>query len=265
MSYTLKHSEVLQTNIHSVKPSGGTLNSLFTLLDVYSLKQIGAAKASYALSPMPRPKTKDAKSWITKLFGVRVIPELGILTTSISASIDVPIVQRSWGLLGGSGFYGPNFRIEEYSKARNYLTAVLVHFGLVAGTICLAIPFLRKFARRFVYQPGDGPTKEECRNDRFEYRGIAQADVQNAIPPRAFVRAYFDGSAYACRFVSFHVMAFADFGTVTGISVAEAAVSILRDEHKLSGGVYTPACLGQQFVDRLQSAGLKVEKKFLKD
>lgn len=49
---------------------------------------------------------------------------------------------------------------------------------------------------------------------------------------------------------------------VTGISLAEAAISILRDDHKLSGGVYTPASLGEKFIGRLQTAGLKVEKKF---
>jgi short subunit dehydrogenase-like uncharacterized protein len=50
--------------------------------------------------------------------------------------------------------------------------------------------------------------------------------------------------------------------TVTGISLAEAAISILRDEHKLTGGIYTPASLGQKFIDRLQSAGFKFEKTF---
>lgn len=49
---------------------------------------------------------------------------------------------------------------------------------------------------------------------------------------------------------------------VTGISLAEAAISILRDDHSLSGGVYTPASLGQKFIDRLQTAGFKFEKKF---
>lgn len=44
--------------------------------------------------------------------------------------------------------------------------------------------------------------------------------------------------------------------------MAEAAISILRDEHKLSGGIYTPACLGQKFIDRLDIAGFKFEKKF---
>jgi short subunit dehydrogenase-like uncharacterized protein len=49
---------------------------------------------------------------------------------------------------------------------------------------------------------------------------------------------------------------------VTGILLAEAAISILRDEQKLSGGVYTPCCLGQKFIDRLDSAGFKFEQKF---
>jgi short subunit dehydrogenase-like uncharacterized protein len=62
--------------------------------------------------------------------------------------------------------------------------------------------------------------------------------------------------------ISSHEGVSANSTTVTGISLAEAAVSILRDEHKLSGGVYTPASLGQKFIDRLQGAGLKFEKKF---
>jgi hypothetical protein len=185
--------------IESAKPSGGTLNTVFTLLDVYSIKQLGAASAPYALSPIPGPKIKNTKSWITKLFGVRVVPDLGILTTSIGASADQPIVQRSWGLLGGNSFYGPNFRFGEYSKARNYLVAVMIHFGLAIGALCLAVPIFRKLARRFVYQPGDGPTKEESQKDRVEYRGIAKPDVETANPPRAFCRAYFSGSLYACK------------------------------------------------------------------
>jgi short subunit dehydrogenase-like uncharacterized protein len=44
------------------------------------------------------------------------------------------------------------------------------------------------------------------------------------------------------------------FRKVTGILLAQAALSILKDEHDLSGGVYTPACLGQKFIDRLNDA-----------
>ena len=46
---------------------------------------------------------------------------------------------------------------------------------------------------------------------------------------------------------------------VTGILMAQGALTILEDDTKLDGGVYTPACLGQGFIDRLDAAGLHFE------
>lgn len=44
--------------------------------------------------------------------------------------------------------------------------------------------------------------------------------------------------------------------------MAQAAISILRDQHKeLTGGIYTPATLGQSYVDRLEKVGFKTETK----
>ena len=168
-------------------------------MDVYPLKEIGASSAPYALSPIPGPKTRNTKPLITKLFGIRVVPDLGILTTWLGGMADRAIVQRSWGQLGGDRFYGPNFHFSEYKKARNYLQAVVIHFGIMMGGLFLTIPLFRKLARKYVYQPGDGPTKEEYKNDRVEYRGIATPDVTAPNPPRAFCRAYYEGSCYQCE------------------------------------------------------------------
>lgn len=52
---------------------------------------------------------------------------------------------------------------------------------------------------------------------------------------------------------------------VTGIFLAEAASTILRDDHKLSGGVYTPACLGESFISRLEPHGIKFERRFYEE
>lgn len=52
---------------------------------------------------------------------------------------------------------------------------------------------------------------------------------------------------------------------MTGVHLGEAAITILRDGHDLSGGIYTPACLGQKFIERLDSAGFKFEMKFLEN
>ncbi|KAI9047881.1 hypothetical protein LZ554_007683 [Drepanopeziza brunnea f. sp. 'monogermtubi'] len=226
-------------------PSGGTLNSVFSILDTYSLKEVAAAHAPGGISPIPVPKG-PGKPLLTKLLGFRSVSDLGILTDHFGAVADTPIVYRSWALLGGAANYGPNFQFSEQMKARNYLTAIAVHFSLVIGTLLLAIPFIRTLARKFVYQPGEGPSKEEYKNDRVEYRGIAIPDTETPTPIRAYCRAKYEGSLYA----------------FTGVSVAEAAISILKDGHDLPGGIYTPACLGQKFIDRLEGAGFEFERKF---
>lgn len=46
---------------------------------------------------------------------------------------------------------------------------------------------------------------------------------------------------------------------VTGLFLAEAALTILEDDLDLGGGVFTPACLGQKYLDRVNDAGFKVE------
>lgn len=37
--------------------------------------------------------------------------------------------------------------------------------------------------------------------------------------------------------------------------MSEAAVTVLQDDVKLDGGIYTPACLGQSYIDRVDAAG----------
>jgi hypothetical protein len=95
-------------------------------MDTYSFKQLAAAGAPYAISPIPGPKTKDTTSLITKIFGIRAVRDLGILTTSVGAVSDTPIVQRSWGLLGGNKFYGPNFQFHEVCNSLRDLTSILL-------------------------------------------------------------------------------------------------------------------------------------------
>lgn len=181
------------------KPSGGTLATVFSLLEVFSLKQIKAAMTPYALSPIPGPKVRPSTSLITKITGIKVVPDLGILTTSLAGSSDLAIIHRSWGLSSGSGFYGPNFKVEEYMKARNYLTAIAIHFGLILGGLFLAIPFFRNTARKYVYQPGDGATKEETKTDRVEFRVVAKPDTDKVNTSRMLCREYYEGSIYGCK------------------------------------------------------------------
>ncbi|KAG8627396.1 hypothetical protein KVT40_004879 [Elsinoe batatas] len=242
--------------LHKVrsKPSGGTLASLLGLFDTYSLSFVGKALKPWALSPVSPVKTQDrsvSPSLIQKLTGVRSVPDLGTLTTSLQGAVDRTQVYRTWGLLDSGKFYGSSFRFLPYMTARNVFVGMLTHFAIAFGGLALLLSPLRALLKRFVYAPGDGPTRDESKHDYIEYRAIAEADSPDpSDPKRVFGRFAFEGSAYH----------------MTGVFLAQAAISLLRDESlakELGGGVLTPATLGAGYIERLQKVGFKLELRTL--
>jgi short subunit dehydrogenase-like uncharacterized protein len=229
-------------------PSGGTSATILTLLETFNGSEIRSAHAPYALSPIPGPKVPSRKSWFATIFGPTSIPDLGTLTTSIAAMADTPIIQRSWGLL----HYGPKFHFSAYMRVRNYFTGICVHFGLILGMVLLSLKPFRWLLSKYVYAPGTGATKEQTSKERIEYRAIGKSEswTKESGEKRAFVQARYEGSLYY----------------LTGVLLAEAAMTILKDETKakeFGGGIYTPATLGQPFIDRLNAAGFKFEGRML--
>ena len=273
-------------SLHTVKgsPSGGTLSTVFTLLDNFTLRELRSALAPFALSPAPAPTTKPPRpSLLTRLTGLVTVPSLGLLTSSLASSTDAAQVQRTWGLLATlpsrrAQAYGPNFSFREYMRPRNWLTGVAMHFGLVVFGLVVATPWLRRVLAKRVYQPGEGPEAEKAMGDEIEYRGVGKVDGGGREGQGAICRAWFRGSAYLCEFF-FSFLLFASVSpvfvlneilvlltggvTVTGIFLAEAAATLLQEDVDLPGGVYTPACLGQPFIDRLGRAGFHIETKRL--
>ncbi|TKA62781.1 hypothetical protein B0A49_02417 [Cryomyces minteri] len=247
--------EVIAT-VHALNsaPSGGTLATMFSLFEAYSPTQIAYSMKRWSMSPVAPPtntRSSPNPSLVTKIFGVRTVPGLGVLTTSLQGGPDIPIVHRSWGLIDGGQFYGPNFRFSPYMSVRNVVVGALLHFALGVGMLALALAPLRWLLRKFVYAPGEGPTREAANNDYVEYRAIATADAPADSsdphdPKRASARFVWNGSMYR----------------LTGVFLAEAAITILRDRtlaHQLGGGVLTPATLGLPFVERCRSAGVLLE------
>ncbi|ROT40502.1 saccharopine dehydrogenase [Sodiomyces alkalinus F11] len=236
----------------SATPSGGTLATVFNLFDQFSLGEIGSAFRPYALSPVPNPrKVPSRDTLVTKLLGVRTIPELGTLTTSVAGTTDTSVVQRSWGLHASlpsrqQKSYGPNFSFVEFYRARSWFHGILVHFSLALLGIVMVTP-LRGIARKFVSQPGEGPDKETASKEEMEQRGIAIPDVEPRPDQIAASRAWYKGSMYY----------------LTGILLSEAALTVLEDDVDLPGGVFTASCLGQRYIDRLDGAGFKMETKLI--
>ncbi|KAK4137136.1 hypothetical protein BT67DRAFT_372195 [Trichocladium antarcticum] len=245
-------------SIHTLKsaPSGGTLATIFTILNNFSLAELRAAYAPYALSPTPAtvPSPAPRPALLTRLTGLATVPHLGLLTTSLAGATDAALVQRTWGLLPATAsreheFYGPNFSFREFMRPRNWLTGIGVHLGLMLLGLVMATPFLRDLVAARVVQPGEGPDAEAAKGDELEYRGVGMADADGGEEAEGAVcRAWYRGSAYY----------------LTGILLAEAAATLLEDDHGLTtGGIYTPACLGQPFIDRLDRAGFHFETKRL--
>lgn len=50
---------------------------------------------------------------------------------------------------------------------------------------------------------------------------------------------------------------------MTATLLAQGALTLLQDDTGLGGGVYTPASLGQRYIDRLNENGFKIETRLL--
>ncbi|KAI1844718.1 hypothetical protein JX266_009174 [Neoarthrinium moseri] len=243
---------IVEVHELNAKPSGGTLATVLGLAESYSIKDIAASHKPYALSPVPNPHPTPAASLFSKLTGLYSVSNLGLLHTSITAGTNTSIVQRTWGLLKQEDsrqkqFYGPKFSYREFMKARNFLTGIAMHYALiVGGALLLFVPPFRALMRRLVFQPGQGPSKEDAAKEYIEFRGVANPDVADS-KKQAFVKAWYSGSMYY----------------LTATLLAQAAATLLEEDVGLKGGVYTPACLGQGYIDRLNENGFKVETKIL--
>ncbi|KAI9678926.1 MAG: hypothetical protein M1829_001911 [Trizodia sp. TS-e1964] len=244
-------------------PSGGTLATFFCLFEEFTLKQIAQASDPWALSPVQGIK----KLPLSSLLGVRSVPGLGYLSTSISALANRSIVHRTWGLMEGGNFYGKKFHFEEYMQVRSLLVGVATKVLIGVAMLAVAVlPPLRWFLKKLIPAAGTGAEKEyvhsaslstppintarKTKEERLEYHGIAIADLPSAKPQRGFVKVSYDGGLYY----------------LTGVFLAEAAITILRDEtlaKRRGGGLLTPAFLGQPFVDRLAGVGFSIETKLL--
>lgn len=248
--FSLATREVICT-IHRIKlaPSGGTLATVLGVMENYRLSDIGRSTKPWALSPTPGPPPSK-KSWITKIFGVRWVPELGTLTTSVMGATNRAIVQRSWGILDDGNYYGPNFQYSEHITARNTLIGVAMHFAFVYGMIAIMLPPFRWLVKKFIYAPGEGRSKDDTTGEAIEFRAIATADGDTDEPKRASARFRYDGGGYY----------------LTGLLLAEAAMVLIQDTdivERQGGGVLTPAVLGQSFIDRVQAAGVEFETRLL--
>ncbi|KAH8841356.1 hypothetical protein MCOR27_000951 [Pyricularia oryzae] len=240
-------------------PSGGTWLSVFAMLDLFSLKLMAELSKPFALSPVPQPSPpKDQVSLLTRLTGLRNFPLIGLVTTSLMGGANKPIVERTWGLQQTESAlrdysYGPNFSYNEYNRAHGRLFGFAVHLVINVGLPLLTVLWpLRSLLRLLIpYKSGEGPSRETSARQKTTFRAIARPDMPpGSCDKMAFAKADFNGSMYH----------------MTGICIARGAQTILEeyDSLQLKGGVYTPASLGQGFIDRVGEDGFEIKTKIVK-
>jgi hypothetical protein len=256
-------------SVHELKssgPSGGTLASGLGLADHYSASQMKDCLTNpFVLSPNRlRPYTKDTiyppnpepntyiRTGMQKFTGVWSYPRLGHLTTSITAKPNEAIVHRSAGLT--PYFYGFNFSYEEYMAVGSPVVGMLIHFFITILMLLLAFPPTRALLKMFAtYAPGSGPTKESTKRDAFELRAVAVAEQLAKQPRKALATFRWEGGVYH----------------LTAVLIAEAAMVILTKEEEVKknhgSGFLTPSCLGDEYLDRLDKVGVKINVQQIGD
>ncbi|KAK0623181.1 Saccharopine dehydrogenase-domain-containing protein [Immersiella caudata] len=234
-------------------PSGGTLSTVLTLFEAIPVREALTAFKPFALSPIPNPHPAHppSPSLLSRFTGVFRHPILGLQTTSIADRTDGALVERTWGLFQTlpsrkDQAYGPNFSFKQYMRTKNFLSGLTIHVSLMVFALVMVTPFLRSFVAKYVTPPGEGAPLEEAKKDEIEYRAVGTPDEEGS-KKRAYCRAWYNGPNYY----------------LTGILLGEAAATLLEDDVDLPGGVYTAACLGQGFIDRLDRHGFRFENKII--
>ena len=148
--------------VHELKgsPSGGTLATVLSLFDTYSLAQVSKTLRPWSLCAIGPPTSRNRRPGSEKLLGLRKDRNLGVLTDSISGATDLVIINRSRSLIENGSFYGSKFHPRAYMTAKSALGAFAWHVAVVVGTVAIVLSPVRWLIKKFVYQPGQGPSKE---------------------------------------------------------------------------------------------------------
>ncbi|RDW79176.1 uncharacterized protein DSM5745_06028 [Aspergillus mulundensis] len=230
--------------------SGGTLSSILTCIEDFSGKHLLESTRPFSLAVSPAPKDIPSESIMAKVLGVRAVRDLGTLAKSPTDFCDMTIVHRSSTLM--PELYGPRFYFRQFLNVRNSFIGILWNYAFILGTALLLLAPVRWLVKKIIYAPGSGPTTESGRDDRCEYRAIATPDRDT--PKRVFGKLVYEGSSM------YHF---------TGVLMAEAAMVILENEQKVKkvsrGGIVTPATLGQEYLDRLEKIGCRVQTQLLEN
>jgi short subunit dehydrogenase-like uncharacterized protein len=137
--------------------------------------------------------------------------------------------------------YGEEFSYEEFWTVAGIVTGMAQHWAIFLAMLALSLAPVRWLAIMLGPKQGDGPERQSTKKDRIEMRAVAKAESGQGV--RA--KLTWEGSMYH----------------FTGVSLGEGARVILRGKgavQGMRGGVLTPSCLGEAFVEALDKQGMAI-------
>ncbi|KAI0828046.1 Saccharopine dehydrogenase-domain-containing protein [Trametes gibbosa] len=247
-----------------VKPSGGSLATLITMIEDVPRVRLEESYRDYALSPVPAAPSPPLRLAVPVPFSSK--PQYG--ATWAMAMTNRSVVQRSFGVyqymldnartvFGGKlekekadAFcplaYGPTFSYAEYliPGSGSYLSAAL--YSTVFTTIVglLLVTPIRWIVKMFLTKSGDGPSEEEMNQGFLKLTNY----TSTASSPASVAKTIMWGKG--------------DPGyRLTACMISECALGLLLEDSSLPvsarpGGILTPAtALGDVIVRRLEGTG----------
>ncbi|KAF4948719.1 hypothetical protein FSARC_13655 [Fusarium sarcochroum] len=237
--------QVLSGSELAVQSTAGSLDAVLSEFDIYGRSKMAEYRIPFALSPIahgPLTKPSHRSSW-TSFLSIGYDQQLGALTDFEQSAIDVPLVERSWGLLENGQFYGPNFQYEELKPVSSSWAALTGHLQYSLLMFALSLAPVRWLLRAIA--PAAEENSEAAKSEFYRNTAIAIADTPGR--QRVVAKSGFEGSIYL----------------FTGICLAEVALTLLRggetQASKIGGGFLTSATLGSAYIDRLRNVGVKFE------
>jgi short subunit dehydrogenase-like uncharacterized protein len=219
--------------------NGGTLASYFNLIET---GQMAVARDPFLLDPDPSAHTSEERARNADPTGVHYDAELQAwLAPFLMGSVNTRVVRRTQALLG------TRFEYQEYSKFGRASRARMVEFGGRVFDSISGSSLGRRTIRRFLPQPGEGPSKEVMNKGFFkcEFIGLAKSGAR--------VRGIFKGQGDAGNRITVKCLCESAFVLALGAANTSGA----KPER---GGVLTPVTgVGEELRGRLASAGISFE------
>lgn len=226
--------------------SGGTLASVFAILETSSNKQLVASRNPFFLTDEKTLAEKQAAGLVspnTSGIAIRYDKVMGFWhSLFMGGSVNQAVVHRSNHRLQGK--YGAKFVYHERMAIGGFFMQLLATFGTAMVGIMLYFRLSRALLKRLARAPGQGPSEESMLQGYFvaETAGYSEDG-------KLAVKAKTVGSG--------------DPGyRLTSRLISECAFCLAKGEFgassSLKGGFYTPAsAFGHKLADRLQT------KKFI--